>query len=154
MRMSAYVCLLRGNLRKVARERPRRLDFSEPVRRPDSHLFRRDRQLFLTLAPVPYSPLKAQRLRHERCVYSPLVCKSSIFASYRPFFLLLPSSFPPPSPLLPSSPAATSHGAESCMHVRVLHEEEEGGREGRREGRKEGGREGLRKPETLTLYPG
>ena len=40
------------------------------------------------------------------------------------------------------------------MHVRVLHEEEEGGREGRREGRKEGGREGLRKPETLTLYPG
>jgi hypothetical protein len=43
---------------------------------------------------------------------------------------------------------------ESCMHVRVLHEEEEGGREGRREGGKEGGREGLRKPETLTLYPG
>jgi len=40
------------------------------------------------------------------------------------------------------------------MHVRVLHEEEEGGREGRREGGKEGGREGLRKPETLTLYPG
>ena len=40
------------------------------------------------------------------------------------------------------------------MHVRGLPEEEEGGREGRREGRKEGGREGLRKPETLTLYPG
>ena len=67
-----------GILSDAADQRPRRLDFSLSP---------------LILAAVPCSPLKA-RLRHEHCVYSPLVCKSSIFA---PRASLLPSLLPPPA---------------------------------------------------------
>jgi hypothetical protein len=67
-----------GILSEAADQRPQRLDFSLSP---------------LIIAAVPCSPLKA-RQRHERCVYSPLVCKSSIFA---PRASLLPS-VPPASP--------------------------------------------------------